>query len=160
MEMESRNLAVATPEPHSCKHCQKLILNWPGNYIKKVRGGVRDADESSLVPSQGVLSWLKSVELPGSAGTDCIFDITIAEMREAAVQGCDLFDLLLENCTADIPEASFVAAHDKVWDSTMNFYILSQTSEPKGNKASMIPLLPRGERDFTVCADAGTVSLI
>jgi hypothetical protein len=160
MEMESRNAAPAISEPHSCKHCQKLILHWPGKWEQKVKRVVRDVDESSLVPSRRVLSWLESVELPRRARSDCIFDITIAEMREAAVQGCDFFDLLLENCTADIPEASFLAAHDEVWVSTMSFYIFCQTSEQKGNKASMIPLLPRGERDFTVCADAGMVSPI
>jgi len=81
-------------------------------------------------------------------------------MREAAIQGCDLFDILLGNCTADIPEASFLAVYVTKHESTVSFYILSQTSEQKGDKASVIPLLARGERNFTICADAGMVSLI
>jgi hypothetical protein len=129
-------------------------------YRHKVKRGIGDVDESSLVPSQRVLSWLESVELPIEAEKDCVFDITIVEMREGAVQGCDLFNLLLENSTPDITEALFLVGHFFVEDSSMNFRVLAQTTARRGNKASLIPLLPRGEQDFTVCANASMVTPI
>jgi hypothetical protein len=160
MEMESRSVAATSQEPHSCKHCQKLILHLPKRYGQQNNGGIRDVNQN-WIPSRALL-WLESFGMSAPIGS-CIFDVTIAEMREAAVQGCSLFDLLLKGSAADIPGALFLVGYVAVDDSIVEFRVLSQKSERRGNRTSLIPLLARGEEQqhcFTICADAGMLSLI
>jgi hypothetical protein len=122
--------------------------------------GIGNLDQS-WIPSRALL-WLESLGLGVPTGYYCIFDITIAEMRQAALQGCSLFNLLLKDSAADIPGALFLAGFFAVDDTIVDFRVLSQESERRG-KTSLIPLLARGEDQelyFTICADAGMVSLI
>jgi hypothetical protein len=164
MELESENLAAATPEPHSCKHCQKLIFLLPRRYRQKDKTSVgfnRVRIRQGWKPSLRAVLWLGSLGLDAPAGEEWrVFDVTMGEMREAAVQGCSLFDHLLGTSTADIPEATFLVGYFPVQESTVLFQVISQTLERNGRIASMKPLSTSWEQDFTICADAGMVSLI
>jgi len=111
------------------------------------------------VPSQRALLWLESVGLPAQTGRGCLFDVTVAEMREAAVQGCSFFDLPLRGSAADIPETSFLAGCLVKIESMVKFHVLAQKSEQKPNEASRLPLLAGEEEFFTILADVGMLSI-
>jgi hypothetical protein len=81
----------------------------------------------------------------------CIFDVTVPEMVEAFVQGCDFFHhLLFSGSIGDIPETSFLAA----------------SIAELGYENFTMRIIESGEtinhrhpaNDFTIFADAGMFS--
>jgi hypothetical protein len=105
--------SVSLPSPHSCRHCERLILG----HRKRDDELWFTGDSGSRTNAWIEVAKQRKVDIPPDF---VLFDVTVAEAREAAIEGCLLCDWILTNkLAADVNDTAFIAA--RVWDHIVDF---------------------------------------